>query len=164
MKPYGLHRPSSKHCHFLCSIIMVQRKLCQLIQNHTKALFLPYTSELTYVYLYIYICVCSRSQWQKSRYRAVQAVQLAPSWPLITNSPPEVTPTLLVFDFIYMVSYSTYSFVSGFFSQSIFICEIHPWVCIFLIAVYYFFCMNVSQFTYSSYCRWMGVLFPVWSF
>lgn len=156
MKPYGLHRPSSEHCHFPCSVIMVQRKLCQLIQNHTKALFLPYTSMGINIcvfmpYTHLHMCMLIQPMTKTQ----IQGSSSTPTGSLVApcnQFPTEVTPTLLVFDFIYMVLYITYSFVSGFFpSQYLSVRFIHGCISFSLLCT--IFCMNVSQFTYSSCCR-----------
>ena len=82
---------------WLCSKIMVRRKLCQLIDTPLKTSLLCYilTSgdwrsaiwAFTYVYLYIYTCPCPCSQPPKSRHRAAPALQLVPLMSPPTQSP-----------------------------------------------------------------------------
>ena len=133
-------------------LILVQRKLCQLIQNHKKALFLPYTSMGINICVFIHLYMCMLIQPRtKIQIQGSSSTPTGSLWPLITDSPPEGTPTLLVFYFMYMVSYSTYSFVSGFFPTLYLSMRfIHGCISFSLLCSIFLY---VSQFTYSSCCR-----------
>ena len=63
----------------------------------------------------------------------LKRLQLAPSWPLPSSFPPEVTTMLPVSYFIQMDSCGVYSFVSG-FSHSVLHLWDYPWACVFFIA------------------------------